>query len=351
VETGHTGTADRLRGDRGAPGLIRAALLLVALAAIYWSTGALIPGEHLPRYATSASQITGMALMLILLPSYILAAWSIGQRRSLDLLEQLRPLVPDPADADAAARAIRAPLGVGGWVWGSLVGVCFGLSNTDLTAAFAHSETPAIDGSISLGQIFMWWLIGVLLIDRTRTARAFRALGEVIRFDLFRLETLRPLARAGVIDVVIVAGALLFSPLQSLDARFRVENYRFALAVATPAMLFFVSWPLRSVHARIRAERTARLTALEAQLEALEAQLEALEAQSAQIAPDSAARIEATAELESLLAHRDRLLGARTWPLDLRLVWRIFIYLIIPPLAWAGAALVERMVDAALGAG
>jgi hypothetical protein len=311
--------------------------VLAALCLFFWGVGALIPDPaQLPAYATSSRQITGMSLMLILLPAYMLAAWSIAQRRSLDLVEQLRTLVPDARDADGAAEAIRQPMRARDWVLGSAIGIVFGLFNTNPIESYERSAVPLVDFSISLGQLFMWWIIGMLLVDRMHTARTFRALGEVIHFDLFRLDTLRPLARSGIIDVVIVAGALLFSPLQSLDARFRPENYRFALLVATPAMLFFVSWPLRSVYARIRAERDARVESIEAQL--------------ARVDAEGHASLAATAELETLLAHRDRLLSARTWPLDLRLVSRIFIYLIIPPLAWAGAALVERLVDTALGA-
>ena len=47
---------------------------------------------------------------------------------------------------------------------------------------------------------------------------------------------------------------------------------------------------------------------------------------------------------ETLLAHRERLRDQRTWPFSTALMSRLFIYLIIPPLAWAGAAVVETMV-------
>ncbi len=324
--------------DRGAPGFGLAGLVLVALTSAYWAAGVLLPTE-LPHYATSARQITGMALLLISVPTYMLLAWAVGRRRSLDLVEQLRPLAPDPADVDAAVDRICSGLGAKGWALGTVLGLSFGLLNTEPLKAFSRSAVPEVDVSISMGQLFMWWVVALLLMDRARSARAFRDLGRVIRFDLFRLDTIRPLARAGIIDVVIVAGALLLSPLQSLDAEFRPENYRFALVVATPAMLFFVIWPLRPIHQRIQAERASRLAAIEEQL-----------ARLGETRPDaSAGSVGAnTTDLELLLAHRDRLVNARTWPLDLRLLSRIVIYLIIPPLAWAGAALVERLIDAAL---
>ncbi|MGD8417313.1 MAG: hypothetical protein PVH91_09665 [Pseudomonadales bacterium] len=33
------------------------------------------------------------------------------------------------------------------------------------------------------------------------------------------------------------------------------------------------------------------------------------------------------------------------WPLDLSLVSRVAVYLVIPPLAWVGAAVVENVVQ------
>ena len=50
-------------------------------------------------------------------------------------------------------------------------------------------------------------------------------------------------------------------------------------------------------------------------------------------------------ELESLLQHRDRLRHAYTWPVDLGIVYRLLFYVVIPPLAWFGAALMETAVQ------
>ncbi len=49
------------------------------------------------------------------------------------------------------------------------------------------------------------------------------------------------------------------------------------------------------------------------------------------------------------MAHRDRLRAASTTPFSSRLLSRVLSYLGLPPLAWAGAALVERLLMQALG--
>jgi len=321
-----------VRRSEGTPGILAAAILGGALAALYLAVGAFSPAT-MPASVASPNEVVGMALMLILVPTYLLVAWTIAHRRSLELIDELRPRLTDPAEAERARETIA-----GGWrrTWwvGTAIGVVMSLLNTRPWWAMFESGHPRISAPISLGQIVLWTTIGNLLVARIVASNAFARLGEHVEVDVFRLERLRPLARGGIVDAAIVMGALLFVPLQSLDFQFRGENYRFALAVALPSIAFFVAWPLRTVHRRIRADRDARLAGVDAQIEQLGGDVPATPAE--------------TERLEALLAHRERLREARTWPLDLRLLSRIFIYLVIPPLAWAAAALVERLVDALL---
>lgn len=320
------------RGGTGLPGPGTGVAVLAGLALFFWLAGGFQPSA-IPSYASSPREITGMALMLTLLPAYLLVGASLGQRRSLALVEMLRARLPEPGAREAAAAAIRGALGRA-WLPGTAAGIAMGLLNTSPTAIFA-SQVPILQGSISLGQLFLWWVIGMLLAVRVTVAGAFRRLAEQVELDLFRPDVLKPIARSGVVDVAIIAGALLLTPLQSLDAEFRWYNYRFGLLVGLPAAAFFLVWPLLPLHRRNRAERDARLALLEDQIAALGT------------APPASA--DASAQLEALLAHRDRLRAARTWPLSTGLLSRVVLYLVIPPLAWAASAVVERAVDILLG--
>jgi hypothetical protein len=51
------------------------------------------------------------------------------------------------------------------------------------------------------------------------------------------------------------------------------------------------------------------------------------------------------ASLEAVLAHRDRVKSIHNWPLDLSFLARVAAYVVIPPVAWVAAALVENFVD------
>ena len=318
-------------GETGLPGLATAACLLVALAAFFTVTGAFRPTD-LPFYAESARQIIGMGLMLTLIPPYIIVSASIGQRRSIALAEELRPRLPDTSQADAAISAMRGALRKT-WRWGVVVGLVMGLLNTQPLTAIRR-ENPVVEGALSFGQLNMWAVIGMLMGVRFTAAREFRRLAAVVKLDLLRPDQLKAISRAGVVDVVIIAGALLLTPLQSLDAEFRWYNYQFGLLVALPAVTFFLIWPLLPLHRRNQKDRDARLTEVDRQL--------------AELAPATPANAEASTHLETLLAHRARLRSARTWPLSTGLLSRVVLYLVIPPLAWAGAAVVERVVDAFL---
>ena len=181
--------------------------------------------------------------------------------------------------------------------------------------------------------MFLWLLVGLLLGIRAVSAHSFNRLGRVVRFDLFQLERLKPLSRSGTVDVLTVAGLLAFTPLQSLDAEFRWYNYNFVLLIAPPATLVLLLLPLWPVHLRIRSEKSRQLSQINDRIEETRT---------------DASRNDIL-RLETLLAHRDRLLGQRTWPLSTALLSRVLLYFIIPPLAWIGAALVEMLLDRMIG--
>ena len=248
------------------PASATGAACLLLLTVLFWTSGALWPTE-LPDYASSSRQITGMLMMLILLPAYLLVAAFVTQRRSLNLVEQLEPLLPDPRHALDAREVIRNGL-KRTWRAASAIGLGMGLFNAQPIYALTESSAPSIDITIALGQLFMWLIVGLLGGQRALAAHSFSRLGEVVEFDLFQLDRLRPLARSDMVDALVIAGALALTPLQALDAEFRWYNYSFGLMVSIPATLFLLVWPMRSVHRRIRVEKQRQLSRVNALIQA-----------------------------------------------------------------------------------
>lgn len=313
------------------PATVASVTTALVLTAFFWATGALFPSE-LPAFANSARQLTGMVLMLIVLPAYIVAAGFVMQQRSLEFVEQLRSESSDPRFPDAAAQAIRGGFATS-WRWGCLAGIAMTPFNTQFVHAFTESATPAIDIGVSVGQLVIWLSVGLAGGVRVVTARAFSRLGERIDVDLFHIDRLKPLARSRMLDVVAIAGGMALTALQSLDTEVRWENYRFAVIVMIPVAALLLLWPLRSVHLRIREEKRRRL-----------AHIETLIGETG-----TAGDPEAIERVEMLLAHRDRVRAQGTWPLDTALLSRFAFYVVVPPLAWVAAAFVENFVDRLAG--
>jgi hypothetical protein len=53
--------------------------------------------------------------------------------------------------------------------------------------------------------------------------------------------------------------------------------------------------------------------------------------------------------MNALLLRREQIHKLRNWPMDLTMFSRFFVYAFIVPLAWAGAALMEVLLDRILG--
>lgn len=303
---------------------------LVLIAGCYWSVGAYSPNA-LPHYASSKREVIGMGLMLTFLPPYIIAAGVVIPRHSLALIDKLRPYLASYSDADPAVEAVQRGWRRN-WPVGAGLGLLMGIANSPPSDAGANT-VPLVEISFAVGQMILWLMVGILLAGQWSAARAFRRLGSVVHFDLLRLDRMKPLAGFGLSNVMAIAGAMVFVPLQSLDAAFRWYNYGSALMVAFIASIGLLVWPLWPIHLRIRASKDRRLEQIERLI-------------GSEAAEPTADQVRG---LEMLLAHRDRLRSQGTWLLSTDVVSRVLLYFVIPPMAWAGAALVERFIDSLFG--
>jgi hypothetical protein len=274
----------------------------------------------------SATQLWGTVLVYALVPGYFVYVFVWQWRRAEEAVASLRPLVPAPDSLRSEVLATR-------WSWllaGVVLGALYGLSQYggDLAALDAGASL-ALDMVLILGNVVTWSVIGWVLGWRLPISVAFSRVGRVVAVDLYDPHALRPFARVAVLDVLVVMGAVALMPLQSLDAEFRLANYVPGLLVGVPAALLLFAVPLWGVHQRIRTVKAARVVDLQRKIHDCDR--------------DDVAR------LETLVSHRDRVQAVHTWPLDLRLLFRALFYLVLPPLAWVAAALVENLVNRVIG--
>ena len=300
-----------------------ALLILVFNAVLYVGTGG-IDIEASTLGFSSRAHLIGMMLLMTLMPMWLLGCFVVTQRHSLAMARRL--------DASLAQSILNFPrrqvlIGFGG---GLVYALAFNVPLHQIDLVLAGNGAMI---SIFIGQLMVWMCVGFLLSLRLYVGTLFYQLGKTIKISIFEQSSLEPFARVGMLDVAIVVGGLAIVVVQSIDAQFRVENYATALLVAVPAGTALLVRPMWSLHRRL-AKRKKKL------LEEVCLQVEMASEQSS--AADMAA-------LESLLQRRDRIKVIQTWPLDVAIWRRLFFYVLIPPLAWSGAALVEVVIDKILG--
>lgn len=302
-----------------------AASVFLLLMAVFGAAGS-FTGDA-PWYFSSQRAYEGMLLMMIIAPTYFAFVFIIGWRRSLELAETIDSFYATGLAATARLAPMRVFL-----VWGAigfLYAVLFNIPGHGLT----FFVTDNVEQSMIFGQLFIWTTITSLVGFRIRLALAFNRASARVDIDLFETSHLKPFAQLGLFDVLVIVGALVISTLQSLDFSFRPDNYSNAIVVALPAMLFLAIYPMHGLHRRMAVLKAAQLEELNRSIAASPKDLDS----------DNVQR------LEILLQRRERVQHAPTWPIDISIVQRFLFYIVIPPLAWIGAALVEFAIDGFLG--
>ena len=300
--------------------------LALLTSLFFLSANVWLPSE-LPQFFDSQAQLLGQVLLMTLMPSYVLGMSIVAQRRSLRSARKLQAsgLIKDhPDNWLRPIPTVKAGIGV-------LLGLLYAITvNLPTEWVLRLTDIDFQEGSIVAGQSLVWISCGVALAFRFHSATLFNEQGRTVAIDIYDSSKLEPFARNGVDDVLLITGAIALTAIQALDAQFRLGNFLAALLVALPAAVYLLIRPMWAVHLRLSQQKREFIDDINLQIARLRA---------------AAAPIP---ELELLLQHRDRLKHTYTWPMDLAIVYRLLFYVVIPPLAWLGAALMETAVQGSL---
>lgn len=276
------------------------------------------------RESIGARKTAGIFLLFSLLPSYLIFMMGLLWRRTEVVLSELKPMVQPAIYAEVQARLHYLPPVGTLFV---LAAVAFGAWQNGYFIRSLLSDGPfsGLDAAMFLGNCLLWGVVGLMLCWRVRVSNGISNMGESLDLDIYRLDKLQPLARLATTEILVVAGAMAFMPLQSLDAKLDAANYLPGMGVGIPAAAILFLLPLWGAHRNIVKRKAERLAVLYAQ-------------------QDSISRDE-IADLEPMTAHIDRVNSIPNWPIDVQMISRIFVYVVIAPLAWVCAALVEQMLE------
>ena len=306
-----------------------------------WISGAVIfAGVLLPYLILSASSEpavpTGIdldvALFFAVLFAYMIPVHHLIMQRSLNALEQLRPrLSADPELADRCAyrllnksRAMQLSV--------LAVGLIAGILHNTLIVGEAGLDLSSYGSVLNiLITIAIWVVMTATIASLIDCAVLFKRLTQRVQFDVLDTRQLTPFGTVAVSSTLALIGAQAAFPLLIIGSETSWVSFAPGLVATGAPMILIFLLPVVPMHRRIINAKQAALAQV-----------------SRELAPLLASDPQNFTALQPLLTYRREVLATSEWPFDTSVMGRLAIYLIIPPLTWIGAALIEILIDTAI---
>lgn len=275
-----------------------------------------------------------VALFFATLFAYMIPVHHLIMQRSLNALAQLSPQLAEHPEliSTTADQLLQKPRR---WHLQTLsAGLVAGLiHNFLILGEQGLALTVSQPGSV-LNLIIttaLWVVMTATIASLMETAVLFRDLTGKVAIDVLNIRALTPFGAVAVSSTLALIGAQAAFPLLIVGSETSWVSFAPGLVATGAPMIVIFLLPVVPLHRRIAAAKQAALDRVANLLAPLQ--------QSDQ--PDYAT-------LLPLLTYRREVLAAPDWPFDTGVIGRLALYLIIPPLTWIGAALIEILVDATL---
>ena len=186
-----------------------------------------------------------------------------------------------------------------------------------------------------IATVVIWCLITTVINQLISNARIFARLArEHTRIDLFDAESLGAFSRVAVYSTLVLVGAQASMPLLLLQSEANYLTMIPGFLLLSFAMLVIFLLPLLPISARIRNHKQRELALIQDRIGSLMA------SHSSPLEDDKV-----LVKLQPLLEYRREVKQVSAWPFESTIFFRLLIYLVIPPITWVGAALIERLME------
>ena len=310
------------------------------------ATGILLLCLLLPLFylgAVDDSTETTPSLFFSLVIAYIIPVFSHITARSAEALQQLRPLIA--LDDEAFQHTLNRLYSTSGrhavfdLVFGGLCGfIHMSFVSGSVTSALARLVPGAPGFASIVGALLVWIIMTTVISMLIQQALLFARLGRrIVRIPLFNSHRLLPFGRVSISSSLAILGALTLFPLIGLEGdMYMREIVPGAAAISVPLIVIFIM-PVWPIHQRLADMKEKQLRAVNEKIDAFITQRRSDDG-----------GIDPNPEFTTLLAYRREIADGATWPFDVGNVTKLALYLIIPPLTWVAAALIENLVDSVL---
>lgn len=308
--------------------------LLVVGGSIYATAGVMIARN--PAY--SGTLPWSISLFFICSVAYIVPMFHYITMCTHNALDDLAPYLGSPERlAELHAAIDNRPLG---WVVSTtLVSVGLWLVQSRLLAGSWESMWPQITSGYAplvfiLGPLFVWLTMIVAMSALVQNALMFRRLVPELASDVFEPNTYLPIGRMAATSTLVALGGMALMSVMWLGGPIDWWTTLPALAIFSPLVLLLLLVPVWPMHRKLLSQRQ----------KARDEAQRAVRASRSSGAGGEASMV----DLAAALAMRREVAELPVWPFDVNTVARFLGYALIIPLTWAGAALIEMLVNALL---
>lgn len=311
---------------------LTAVLIFTLLFCLFVFTG------NLFREDLNEGVSTATVVFFCFILSYIIPVHHLIVERSLAALQQLQSGFPDEAETMVAyrQRIVRKSR-----LWYLLtlsLGAAAGTAHNSLLLSGAPLgvvlQQPSTLLSLAV-TLTIWVVMTTVISSLVENAVLFNRLGGRITIDALNTRAATPFGSVAVSSTLAIIGAQAAFPALVIDTGSSWVTFVPGLIATGIPMIFLFLLPIMPVHRQIVAGKKQALDKVNADL-------------SARVMDAAGRTSVAYAALEPLLVYRREVSTAPEWPFDTSVIGRLALYLIIPPLTWIGAALIEILVDNAL---
>lgn len=207
-------------------------------------------------------------------------------------------------------------------------------SFSDMLRSFTSN---LVELSMVIGPLFVWLFTGTAIASLVRNARLFSQLAKIVPIDLLNTGPLMAFGRMAVSATLVMIGSLAALSLMWLGGTNSPWAVLPGSILACGAMLFLLLVPIAPLRSRISDSKTVALQDVQQAIDA------------ATPSDLKGAATEDLNRLNPLLVLRAELQRISEWPFDMHVLARFGLYLVIVPMTWVGAALIENLVDLLIG--
>ncbi|MEH6559251.1 MAG: hypothetical protein V7459_15305 [Oceanicoccus sp.] len=279
-----------------------------------------------------------LKLFFVSMCAYTVPVFAAIIAKTVEAYDEVVPLLADCDEQDKIARH-QFTHRSGKWFLGvTLLAVLFCVIHLialewsygrNVMSVFSNNQNAS-----AIGASLVWLLLMTTNYALVENALLLAKLGRRIKIDLLTNSHHVAIARVAIVSTLSIIGAQSLFVLLMIDADANWISFFPGTVITSGPMFVLFLIPVLPLYRRMRDAKSTELVAIDAQIRLLRPN-----------ADSALTDLTSIGNLNQLLLYRREIRQVSEWPFDVPALIRLAFYLVLPPLTWVAAALIENVVD------